>query len=73
MQNPLDEYETTEALTYGLSGLGAANVGVTELTGTNYIADLVGTGNMELAALAFGAGGVALVAQKLGVAEVWED
>ncbi|GAA0651929.1 hypothetical protein [Salarchaeum japonicum] len=73
MENPLEAYETTEALTYGLAGLGSLNVGATELLGTNYVQDAIGTGNMELAAFAFGAGGAALLAQKLDLAEVWED
>jgi hypothetical protein len=73
MENPLESHETGEVASIGAAAIGSINVGVTELTGTNYAMDLLGSGSMGLYALAVGAGGAALAAEKLDLVNIWSE
>lgn len=67
----LDDLNTKMVATVGAS-LGSANYGATELLGTNYAADLLGT-NVGLAYIAVGAAGVVLLTDEFGVTEVLDE
>ena len=53
------------------AAVGSINYGATELLGTNYMADLLGS-NVGLGYIAVGAAGVVVITEHLGVTEVFD-
>lgn len=56
-----------------ISSVGALNWGATEVMNTNYVADLLGTGNVGLAYIAFGAAGAIALLEQFDVVDVTGD